>query len=144
MTSPNRHENAGKVTSPPVSGAPELFGRQFMLFAVLSVFGVVLGAWYMLYLVQRVFFGPLREGEHHSHDDPPVRDLSLREFFALAPLVVFMVWIGLVPQFFLERMSPTLSHMTGVATQAFDRTYHLQPAVARPAVSSRGEWTRVD
>ncbi len=45
--------------------------------AVLAVFGVVLGAWYMLWLVQRVFFGPLREPKHDPGE--PVADLSLRE-----------------------------------------------------------------
>ena len=32
--------------------------------SVLALSGVVLGAWYMLWLVQRVFFGPLREPRH--------------------------------------------------------------------------------
>ncbi len=32
-----------------------------------------------------------------------VRDLSLREVLCLAPLVVFMVWIGLDPDFFTSR-----------------------------------------
>ena len=43
------------------SGAPEGLGSQLLWIAVLSTLGVVLGAWYMLYLVQRVFFGPLKE-----------------------------------------------------------------------------------
>src|SRR5207244_828733 len=70
------------------------------------VSGVVLGAWYMLWLVQRVFFGPLKEprtaGEHQVHD------LSLREIIALAPLAVFVVWIGIRPGDFLRPMQPTL------------------------------------
>ena len=41
--------------APRVAGA----GRSRSI-AVLAVFGVVLGAWYMLWLVQRVFFGPLQ------------------------------------------------------------------------------------
>ena len=51
---------------------------------MLAVFGVVLGAWYMLWLVQRTFFGPLREpvGEGHA----PVRDLAFREVAALGHL----------------------------------------------------------
>jgi NADH-quinone oxidoreductase subunit M len=43
------------------SEAPEGLGSQLLWIAVLSTLGVVLGAWYMLYLVQRVFFGPLKE-----------------------------------------------------------------------------------
>ena len=43
------------------AGAPTALGSQLLWIAVLAVFGVVLGAWYMLWLVQRVFFGPLKE-----------------------------------------------------------------------------------
>jgi NADH-quinone oxidoreductase subunit M len=75
---------------------------------VLAVFGVILGAWYMLWLVQRIFFGPLREPEHHG-DHPPVRDMNAREVLALAPLVVFIFWIGLAPRHFIEPMQPTLN-----------------------------------
>jgi NADH-quinone oxidoreductase subunit M len=75
---------------------------QFRVIAVAAVSGVVLGAWYMLWLVERVLFGPLREptgGGHHVH----VPDLSLREGLALAPLVVWMFWLGLAPDYFLRR-----------------------------------------
>ena len=86
---------------------------QLLIIAVLAVTGVVLGAWYMLWLVQRVFFGPLKEPAHHasngSADDETVTDMTWREFFALAPLAVFIVWIGVQPSLFLSRMEPTLS-----------------------------------
>ena len=73
---------------------------------MLAVSGVVLGAWYMLWLVQRVFFGPLKEPHAAGHHE--VSDLSLREILALAPLAVFVVWIGIRPGDFLSRMQPTL------------------------------------
>ncbi len=95
--------------------APGLWQLQLQVIAVLSVLGVVLGAWYMLWLVQRVFFGPIHEGTR-SAADAPIRDLSLREIAALAPLAVFVFWIGLQPQFFLERMAPDLNRIVaGVA-----------------------------
>ncbi len=83
--------------------------------AVLAVLGVVLGAWYMLGLFLRVFFGPLREpatARHGSSSGGPIRDLCWREIVALAPLAVFVVWIGVQPKFFLDRMSPTLNRVT--------------------------------
>ena len=39
------------------SGSPAYLGNQLLWIAVIAVFGVVLGAWYMLWLVQRLFFG---------------------------------------------------------------------------------------
>jgi NADH-quinone oxidoreductase subunit M len=83
---------------------------QYWIIAVLAVSGVVLGAWYMLWMVQRVFFGPLKEPAGDAGREP-VRDLCLREIFALSPLVFFIVWIGVQPRFFLDRMSPTLKEL---------------------------------
>jgi NADH-quinone oxidoreductase subunit M len=97
------------------TAAPAASQTSLRIVSVLAVTGVVLGAWYMLWLVQRVFFGPLREPKHHvgnahAHDEP-VLDMCWREFFALAPLVVFIVWIGLQPAVFLSRMEPTLNQV---------------------------------
>src|SRR5204862_3182600 len=62
--------------------APPLLTAQLTTIAVLAVSGVVLGAWYMLWLVQRLFFGPLKEP--HEQTLHQVHDLSLREILALA------------------------------------------------------------
>ena len=55
--------------------APAEWAGQFRLISVLAVAGVVLGAWYMLALVQKVFFGPLREPHvgRDSISSPPGR-----------------------------------------------------------------------
>jgi NADH-quinone oxidoreductase subunit M len=122
------------------------WGLQFKVIAVLATFGVVLGAWYMLWLVERTFFGPLRHPEHHDdHGHKPVSDLSLREVFALVPLVVFIVWIGLCPQVFLERMQPTLDELTASSVQTFaDLKQPVRPIVASPPAQAIDEVTRVD
>jgi NADH-quinone oxidoreductase subunit M len=79
------------------------------IISVIAVSGVVLGAWYMLWLVQRVFFGPLREPSHADPDEiHTVQDLSGREVAALLPLAVLVFWIGVYPKFFLDRMTPAL------------------------------------
>ena len=82
--------------------------------SVLAVSGVVLGAWYMLWLVQRVFFGPVKE----PPADHPVSDLSGREILALLPLAALVFWIGVYPRFFLDRMAPALNYSTAAAQQA--------------------------
>jgi NADH-quinone oxidoreductase subunit M len=80
-------------------------------FSILSVFGVVLGAWYMLWMVQRVFYGPLKEPKDDDHHEE-IRDMNFREIFSLLPLVALILWIGLYPKFFLDRSRPTLQTLT--------------------------------
>jgi NADH-quinone oxidoreductase subunit M len=96
---------------------------QYRIISVLAVSGVVLGAWYMLWLVMRVFFGPLRERK----DGHPIHDLKFREIAALVPLCVVIVWIGVHPKFFLDRMAPTIDQLTGKAMTAVEST---QPPTA--------------
>ncbi|MBN1912555.1 MAG: NADH-quinone oxidoreductase subunit M [Pirellulales bacterium] len=95
----------------------------YRVFAVGAVAGVVVGAWYMLWLVQRVFFGPLREPEHRSTDETTSlpTDLNARETATLAPLVVLTLWIGVWPSFFLDRASPTLDRLTEPVQRVLER-----------------------
>ena len=92
---------------------------QLQTIAVLSLGGVILGAWYMLWMYQRVFFGPPR---NHAGKRPgrTRRDLSLREMLCLAPLAAAIFWIGLQPRFFLDRMAPTLDDLMQPAMQAVE------------------------
>jgi NADH-quinone oxidoreductase subunit M len=83
---------------------------QYQIISVLAVSGVVLGAWYMLWMIQRVFFGPLHEPMESEGTE--IKDLSGREVLALTPLAILVVWIGLQPGFFLKRMGPSLDSLT--------------------------------
>lgn len=132
------------------TAAPADFVTAYRVITVVSVFGVVLGAWYMLYLVQRIFFGPLKEPDHDH--GPAVRDLGFREVAALVPLVVFMLWIGVVPEFFLGRMRPTLAPISKRAEFALSREApgRIEPGQATPPFhtavsdSNMGVLTHVD
>ena len=55
--------------------------------------GVVLGAAYLLWLYQRVMFGPVTQ---LANEDLP--DLNLREYATLLPLVILAFWIGIYPK----------------------------------------------
>jgi len=59
--------------------------------------GVILGAAYMLWLYQRVFFGELTNPKNKD-----LQDVNLREILTLAPLIVMCFWIGLYPKPFFE------------------------------------------
>ena len=110
---------------------------QLRTIAVLSLGGVVLGAWYMLWMYQRVFFASAEKkqatrGRAHAAGtaDKPIRDLSLREVLCLTPLVAMIFWIGLQPRFFLDQMSPTLDVLMAPAMQAVDE--QAKKNVAKP------------
>jgi NADH-quinone oxidoreductase subunit M len=115
----------------------------YRVISVLAVFGVVLGAWYMLWLFQRVFFGPLREPkvEHDGEAEEPIQDLSSREIASLLPVVVLIFWIGLQPSFFLERMRPTLDRLTvGVMARADEEPLSkVDEVISRSAQTAEGE-----
>ncbi|MGQ9607222.1 MAG: complex I subunit 4 family protein [Thermogutta sp.] len=117
-----------------------LFRRGELALAVAAVFGVVLAAWYMLQLVGRVFFGELKEPHFTGGSDGGgepyaapgrVPDLTVREVFALAPLAVFIVWIGVQPSYFLARMTPSLQALSGQAMAAAAGT-SVDPGTVAP------------
>ncbi|MCA9008512.1 MAG: NADH-quinone oxidoreductase subunit M [Planctomycetaceae bacterium] len=78
------------------------------LYAALATTGVVLGAWYLLTAVQRVFFGTLKEPHQHGHSNDEITDMNPREFLALAPLVVLCLWIGVRPAGLIDIVEPDI------------------------------------
>ncbi len=66
--------------------------------AVTATLGVILGAAYMLWLVQRLFYGP----ESALAVSKPSADLRFGELAVLTPLVVLMLVMGLAPNLWLN------------------------------------------
>jgi NADH-quinone oxidoreductase subunit M len=79
-----------------------MFRRQ-PIYAVLGTTGVVLGAWYLLSMIQHAFFGPLREPAHQGQH---VHDMNWREIFAIGPICALCLWIGVMPQPLLDTIRP--------------------------------------
>jgi NADH-quinone oxidoreductase subunit M len=69
---------------------------------IYAAIGVIFSACYMLWLYQRVCYGETSE-EVRLH----VPDLSLREWAAVVPLAVMMVWMGVYSQSFLPPVGKT-------------------------------------
>ena len=63
---------------------------------VFAAIGIILSACYMLWMVQRVFYGEASDEVAHH-----VYDLNRREWAAVIPLVVMMVWMGVYTRSFL-------------------------------------------
>jgi NADH-quinone oxidoreductase subunit M len=75
-----------------------------------AVPGVVIAAAYMFRMLQRVAWGGTNNPAHHG-----LHDLEFREIVTLAPLLVFVFWIGLHPQPFVHVMHATVVHLLGQA-----------------------------
>jgi NADH-quinone oxidoreductase subunit M len=116
---------------------PILLGmyRRSPLAASLAALGMILGAYYLLWMIQRIAFGPLREpgghGAEHGHAPAPaalsgltiipplaggshdahvavstMRPMAWHEIAGLTPLMVLIVLIGVLPGPFFDRLRP--------------------------------------
>lgn len=99
-----------------------MFARQ-PAFAVAGAVGVILGAWYLLAMLQRGFFGPLREPERPGIT---IRDLQVREAIAVVPLMSLCLWIGVHPQPLLDLIEPDVQRVA----RLYDGTNDMQPVAA--------------
>jgi len=68
--------------------------------------GVVLGALYLLWMYQRVFFGPVTDERNRA-----LPDLSLREALVVGPVLVLCVVMGVYPKPFLDRIQPAIDRV---------------------------------
>jgi NADH-quinone oxidoreductase subunit M len=80
--------------------------RSASVFATLGALGVILGAVYMLLLVERVFFGTIKNPANRV-----LPDLSVREGFVIAPMIALIVIMGVAPQPFLEPAKPAVDRL---------------------------------
>jgi NADH-quinone oxidoreductase subunit M len=67
---------------------------------IFAALGVILSACYMLWLYQRAFYGKASESVTHH-----MTDLGAREWAAILPLLILMVWMGTFTQTFLPSIS---------------------------------------
>ena len=73
------------------------------IMAALAATGVILGAVYLLYMFQKVFFGP---STNPANDH--LKDMSWRELFVFIPIVAMIFFMGVMPRPFLKTMEPSV------------------------------------
>ncbi len=94
-----------------------------------AAIGIVLGAAYLLWLYQRVFWGPL--------DNPAnagLADLTGREMLTLAPLIVLMIWIGIAPGIFFRTIEQPVNYIVSKV----DPGYFSSVGTVHAGVAARG------
>jgi NADH-quinone oxidoreductase subunit M len=109
------------ITSLAMMGLPMLnnFVGEFLILSstfsdvsrgwtIAAALGVILGAAYMLMLVQRVFYGP----ESEMTASKPAVDLRFGELAVLWPLAIVMLIMGLAPSLWLPAIESAVSPRT--------------------------------
>ncbi len=74
------------------------------IFVVMAMGGIVLGAAYMLWMLQRVAFGEARTDAARK-----ITDINAREMLAVIPLAIVVVGIGVYPGPLLETMDASVT-----------------------------------
>jgi NADH-quinone oxidoreductase subunit M len=76
---------------------------------IFAATGIILAAIYMLWMFQRVMFGPLDKPANQA-----LKDLNFREVAVLLPMLLFIFWIGIYPKPFFRVMDASVKHTIDV------------------------------
>jgi NADH-quinone oxidoreductase subunit M len=95
--------------------------------AVVATTAIISGAIYLLWAYQRVFHGT------PNATNAAVRDISWREIGAVTPLLLGIVFLGIYPKPFLDRVTPSVNHLLA-HVQTVDPGAHV-PAPSGPAIA---------
>jgi NADH-quinone oxidoreductase subunit M len=83
------------------------------LYATIAASGVIFAACYMLWMFQRVMFGKVTNEKNKD-----LKDLSWREIAIFAPLILFIVWIGVYPSTFLDKTKASTENFVAMMEKA--------------------------
>ncbi len=80
------------------------FGVELIrVLAMISTLGILLGAGYMLWTLQRIFFGKLNEKW------ASLEDLEMREYIMFIPLSIIIIFLGVYPSAMLDIMNTSVN-----------------------------------
>lgn len=75
------------------------------ILAMISTLGILLGAGYMLWTLQRIFFGPLNEKWN------TLKDIDKRELAMFIPLSIIIIFLGVYPSAMLNIMNTSVNSL---------------------------------
>src|ERR1700694_751238 len=93
--------------------------------AAWGTLGVVLGAAYLLWLYQRVMFGPVTQAANEQ-----LPDLNLREYATLGPVVMLAFWIGIYPKPFFALIEKPVQKIVEQVNPNFYQAEHAKLPLA--------------
>ncbi len=103
--------------------------QHFPYLALAAIPGAVLAAAYMLRMLQKIVWGGT-----NNPDQSWISDINVREIITLAPFLVFVFWIGLNPQPFIDLMHTSVTELL----QHFH--VHQQHVVAASELITHGHY----
>ncbi len=110
-----------------IVNVPGLGGiRMAQVLTVLGATGVILAAVYLLWMVQKVLFGPLQDPANER-----IADLSVREIAVMLPLAALMIVLGLFPGIFLKGIEPSVQRLVTTVHQKAGQTYQADAGAKR-------------
>lgn len=91
------------------------FGEESIrVITIISTLGILLGAGYMLWTLQRVFLGTLKEKW------TSLQDLTFREYTMLVPLSIIIIFLGVYPSSMLNLMNSSVNAMVKFMIESKD------------------------
>jgi NADH-quinone oxidoreductase subunit M len=81
--------------------------------AAFAATGVILSAAYMLWMFQRVNYGPVT-----NEKNARLVDLRPREWFVIVPIIAMAILMGILPNLFLKPIEPSVQRMLNQVRQA--------------------------
>ena len=78
---------------------------------ILSVLGIIITAGYLLWTIQRMFFGPVNEKY------AMLPDINARELFTLIPLALIVIFLGIWPHPVLDLMNTSMTYLGELVRQ---------------------------
>jgi NADH-quinone oxidoreductase subunit M len=108
-----------------------------IVWASFASVGIVLGAAYLLWLYQRVFWGPLDNPANKT-----LPDVNRRELGLLLALVVIMVWMGIKPAVFFDVIEEPVNYIVRKVDPTYFDKRPIEYPPAAPVVVTAVETTR--
>ncbi len=113
-------------------------------YAAIAGVGMIFAAIYLLYMVGKVIFGPLKVPDVHNDDDShDLRDLNGREIITLLPLAAGCLVLGLFPHGVLTSLEAPVGRLTAAAKAAAELQTVYVDADQTPADDPRAAELRL-
>jgi NADH-quinone oxidoreductase subunit M len=100
-------------------------------YAAFAATGVILSATYMLWMFQRVNYGPVTNDKNKA-----LADLVPREWLVIAPIVAMTVVMGVWPNLFLRPMEPSVNRLLGQVRQRSGQEFRARTDILLPSTVS--------